>query len=44
MKIGLKMNKTNETKEMFNDKESRNEIIIDGKTLEEIDEYIYLGQ
>ena len=39
MKIGLKMNKT-KTKVMFNDRITPNEIKIDGKTLEEVEEYI----
>ena len=43
MKIGLKVNKT-KMKVMFNDKITSNEIKIDGKTLEEVEEYIYLGQ
>ena len=43
MKIGLKMNMT-KTKVMFNDKITTNEIWINGKTLEEVDEYIYLGE
>ena len=40
MKIGLKMNKT-KTKVMLNDKVTPNDIRIDGKTLEEVEEYIY---
>ena len=43
MKINLKMNKT-KTKVMFNDKVTPNEIKIDGKTQEEVQEYIYLGK
>ena len=43
MKMGLKMNKT-KTKVMFIDRVTSNEIKIDGKTLEEVEEYIYFGQ
>ncbi|WP_440994831.1 hypothetical protein [Cysteiniphilum litorale] len=43
MKVGLRMNRT-KTKVMFNDKVSKKVIQIDGETLEEVDEYIYLGQ
>ena len=41
MKIGLKMNKT---KIILTDKITLTEIKIDGKTLEEVEEYIYLRQ
>ena len=43
MKIGLKINKT-KTKIMFNDKVTPNEIKINGKTLEEVEECVYLGK
>ena len=41
MKVGLKMNRT-KTKVMFNDKVPKKLIQIEGETLEEVDEYIYL--
>ena len=43
MKVGLRMNRT-KTKVMFNDKVTPKTIEIEGEALEEVDEYIYLGQ
>ena len=42
-KVGLKMNK-GKTKLMFNDKATKKPIKIDDEALEEVKEYIYLGQ
>ena len=42
-KVGLKMNKT-KTNVMFNSRAQKEPIEIDGEQLEEVDEYIYLGQ
>ena len=42
-KVGLKMNKT-KTNVMFNSTAQKEPIEIDGEQLEEVDEYIYLGQ
>ena len=42
-KVGLKMNK-GKTKVMFNDKANKGTIRIDEEALEEVNEYIYLGQ
>ena len=43
IKVGLKMNRK-KTKVMFNNKVPQKVIQIEGETLEEVDEYIYLGQ
>ena len=43
LKVGLKMNKS-KTKVMFNSKVQSKEITVDGEDLEEVKEYIYLGQ
>ena len=42
-KVGLKMNKT-KTNVMFNSTAQKVPIEVDGEQLEEVDEYIYLGQ